>query len=227
MAKYKETSGYIIHTRAFKNSSLIVEFFSQDFGMMHLVAKGIKTNKHLKSQLQFFNLTNVQFYGKSSLKTIVSLNVLENFTLTNLVNKVSAMYLNELIHLSLLEGEPAKSLFESYKDSLQMIGETKLSTLLRYFEFQLLKHNGFELSVDNFQNRDDWLTITQDHGLVTTTKKSLKLCLVSDLANFISGNKLSKKELKSVNKLLLAAINMSLSHKKIYSRDMLQTLLSK
>ncbi len=227
MAKYSETTGYLIHTKAFKNSSLIIEFFSQDFGLMHLVAKGIKTNKQLKSQLQYFNLLTIQFYGKSSLKTIASLNVLENFTLTNLLNKVPAMYFNELIHLSLLEGEPAKLLFDTYKNSLQMIGKIKLSILLRNFEFQLLKHNGFELSVNHFQNQDDWLTITQEHGLITTTQKSLKLCLVSDLAHFISGNKLNKNELANVNKLMLAAINMSLSYKKIYSRDMLQALLPK
>jgi len=227
MAKYCETTGYLIHTRAFKNSSLIIEFFSQDFGLMHLVAKGIKTNKELKSQLQYFNLLTIQFYGKSSLKNLTSLNLLEHFSLTNLVDKMSAMYMNELIHLSLTQDEEAKLLFQAYKNSLHSFGTMKRSVILRHFEFQLLKQNGFELSVKHLHHQDDWLTIDQNHGLLQTTKESLKLCLVSDLTRFINGDKLTKTELKNVNKIMYAAINMSLSQKKLYSRDMLQSLLSK
>ena len=67
MSFYTETSGYVIHQRSYKDSSLIIEFFSQDFGKIQLIAKGIKKNKHLKSQLQYFNLVKIQFYGKSQL----------------------------------------------------------------------------------------------------------------------------------------------------------------
>ncbi len=227
MANYTEASGYIIHMRPFKDSSLIIEFFSQNFGMVHLIAKGIKKNKQLKSQLHYFNLLKVQFVGRSSLKTLVSVNSVENTQFNRLVDKMAGMYLNELIHLSLHEGDVAKDLFQSYLHSIQNLGKVQLSLLLRCFEFQLLKHNGFELSVLHFDNSQTWLSIDETRGLVDTSKESLKLCSVSDLTAFIKGNKLTPVELKSINKLFYAAINLSLSHKKIYSRDMLKSLLSK
>ena len=227
MAKYSETTGYLIHTKAFKNSSLIIEFFSQDFGMIHLVAKGIKANKQLKSQLHYFNLLKVQFVGKSSLKTLVSVNILENTHFDRLVDKMAGMYLNELIHLSLHERDVAKPLFQFYCSSLQKFGKFPLSLILRRFEFQLLKHNGFELSVSQFSHPDTWLSIDETHGLVSTNKNASKLCSVSDLTAFINGENLTSIELKSINKLFYAAINLSLSHRKIYSRDILKSLLSK
>ncbi len=226
MAKYTEVSGYIIHMRSYKDSSLIIEFFSQDFGMVHLIAKGIKKNKHLKSQLQYFNLLKVQFFGKSSLKTLVSINIVENNQFERLIDKMAGMYLNELIHLSLHERDVAKPLFHSYCSSLQNFGDLPLSIILRRFEFQLLKHNGFELSVSQFSHPNTWLSIDETVGLVSTNKKALKLCSVADLTAFINGKKLSSIELKAINKLFNAAVNLSLSHKKIYSRDMLKSLLS-
>ena len=97
MNKYNETIGYIIHTRAFKNSSLIIEFFSKDYGLIHFVAKGIKKNKHLKSQLHYFSLLKVQFTGKSSLKTLCAINVIEEVSFANIIHKTAALYLNELL----------------------------------------------------------------------------------------------------------------------------------
>jgi DNA repair protein RecO (recombination protein O) len=227
MAKYYETTGYLIHTKDFKNSSLIIEFFSQEYGMIHLLAKGIKKNKQLKSQLHYFNLLKVQFVGKSSLKTLTSVNILENTHFDRLVDKMAGMYLNELLHLSLLEGDVAKPLFQSYFSSLQKLGKMQLPLLLRRFEFQLLKYNGFEISVHHFSNPNIGLYIDETAGLVSTTKDALKLCSVSDLTAFLNGKKLTSIELKSVNKLFYAAVNLSLSHKKIHSRDMLKSLLSK
>ena len=227
MAKYQEASGYIIHMRPFKDSSLIIEFFSQEFGLLHIIAKGIKKNKQLKSQLQYFNFLSIQFYGKSSLKNLTSINVVENYQLTKLVDRMSALYLNELLHFSLQQGEVAELLFKSYKTALHSLPNMKLSLVLRTFEFQLLKYVGFELSVNQFKNPNDWLTMDQNHGLVKTTQEKLKLCSASDLARFINGEKLARDELKNINKIMYAAINMSLSHKKLYSRDLLQSLLSK
>ena len=48
MARYTETIGFIIHQRNYQDSSLILEVFSQENGLINILAKGIKKNK-LKS----------------------------------------------------------------------------------------------------------------------------------------------------------------------------------
>lgn len=226
MAKYNEALGYIIHTRPFKNTSLIIELFSLEFGKIQLIGKGIKKNKNYKSQIQYFNRVKVQFFGKSNLKTLSSINVIPTRELSSLVSKMAAMYLNELIHLSVNEGEKALSLFEAYEASLDSFGKMKLSILLRRFELRLLKYNGFELSVSQY-DIDSWLAIDENQGLTITTKNSEKLCKVSDFNEFINGHDLTKIQLTNVNKLMASAINLNVSYKNIHSRNMLKSLIKK
>jgi DNA repair protein RecO (recombination protein O) len=227
MSLYKETTGYIIHQRSFKDSSLILEFYSQDDGLLHLLAKGIKTNKKLNIHLQYFSLLKVQYFGKSQLKTISQINVIENRQLDGLIEKTAGLYLNEIIRYSVLENQGSLALFNCYRDVIQRLGTQKLAPLLRGFEKELLKYNGFELSVDSFTNTEAWLTVDENLGLQLTNKKAEKLCQVGDLKRFLSGQKLVGLAQKRLNKLMLKMMDMSLSYRKIYSREMLKSITSK
>ena len=148
MSFYRQATGYIIHQRKFNNTSQIIEFFSQEFGKFQFVAKGISKNKKLLTQIQPFSLAKIQFFGNSDLKKPSFNNLLENITYDDLLLKTSAIYLNELIHLNVLEHENSISLFKSYQQALKNLGNIKLSKVLRRFEWQLLKYNGFEISID-------------------------------------------------------------------------------
>ena len=227
MSFYKETVGYIIHQRNFKDTSLIIEFFSQDQGMIHLIAKGIKKNKKLKSQIQSFCLLKIQYFGRSQLKTISQINILENFLQNGLIEITAGQYLNELIHYSLTENDNAESLFACYKNVLSKLGQCKLTPLLRLFEKELLKYNGFELNVDTFTEQDNWLTIDEQLGLIETNVDSQKICKVSDLKIFLNGGTLDFRSQKRLNKFMLRTIDMSLSYRKIYSRELLRSIMAK
>ncbi len=224
MGLYKETKGYIIHSRAYKDSSLLLELFSCNYGMMHFIAKGIKKNKKFKSQLGYFNLVKIQYYGKSNLKTISSINILESINLSSLVDKTVALYLNELLHYSLAENEKAESLYHCYQHSIKNIGKQKLTPLLRKFEEEILKYNGFELSYSHFDNVDDWLFVSKQDGLIVAKGHQDKICQVADLKQYMLGGQLSKDGRKRINKLMQGLIDLSLSYRKIYSRDLLKSL---
>ena len=227
MSLYKETTGYIIHQRSFKDSSLILEFYSQDDGLLHLLAKGIKTNKKLNIHLQYFSLLKIQYFGKSQLKTISQINVIENRQLDGLLEKTAGLYLNEIIQYSVLENQGSPALFNCYREVLQKLGRQKLTPLLRGFEKELLKYNGFELCVDSFTNTEDWLTVDKNIGLQLTTKEADKLCQVDDLKRFLNGQKLVGLAQKRLNKLMLKMMDMSLSYRRIYAREMLKSITSK
>lgn len=218
---YKETTGYIIHQRDFKNNSLILEFFSYDHGMIHVVAKGIKNNKRLKSQLHYFSPIKIQYYGKSSLKSLSSINLLTLTTFDNIIEKTAGLYLNELLHYSLIEFEKADVLYKCYENSLSRLGHNKLTKILRDFERELLKHNGFEISINASTKDECWLGIHEQMITEVNEKDANKLCKSRDLNSFLLGRELSKQSQKRFNKFMLHAINMSLNNKNIISRELL------
>jgi len=224
MSRYKQTTGYIIHIRDFSNTSLIIEFYSKDYGLIHIIAKGIKKNKKLKPQIQLFCLIKLQFFGTSSLKTLSQLDQLNAFQFDQLITKTAGFYLNELLRYSLSENHRDDELFQGYQSALNQLGEGKLSTILRGFEKCILKYNGHELNVGGFKNQADWLTINDTSGIYCTTRSAEKLCTVEDLSKFIKGDRLEKSSQKRINQFMQQAINSSLSYRKIYSRDLLKSI---
>ena len=227
MARYKETTGYIIHQRAFKDTSLILEFFSKELGLIHIIAKGIQKNKLLKQQLHYFSLVKVQYFGQSQLKTLSNIETIELLNFKELLHQTTGLYLNELLRYSLIECDQDFELFSCYQKTLKKIGHFRLTTLLRRFEKEILKYNGFELDVSSFFNDSDWLSLSETHGLYVNNKENQGLCQVADLRCFLSHKKMDKISEKRINKFMLIAIDLSLSHKKIYSRELLKSITIK
>jgi len=222
MNLYKETTGYIIHQRNFKDSSLILEFFSRDHGKLQFIAKGIKKNKRQKTQAQYFSLIKIQYYGQSQLKTVTAMDIIEEISHQSLIENTAGLYLNELLHYSLLENDKDHDLFQCYQHVIRRLGQEKLTPLLRLFEQQLLKYNGFELNVESYKDTNAWLTINDDFGLTVTTKNTEKICQVKNLKDFTQGIKLDKQSQKNLNKLMYKAIDLSLNYKRIYARELLK-----
>ena len=220
MSKYKETSGYIIHSRDFKNSSLILEFFSQEHGIFHLIAKGAKKNKRLKSQLQYFCLLKIQYFGKSSLKTLTTANIIHNQELNSLKSKTSGLYLNELLHLSLNENEVAKQLFTSYENSLKQLNNSNITKIFRNFECLILQQCGFELDVSNF-NHNDWLCVDENYGLCLAKTNANKVIQTHEVEKFLAGQPLDRTSQKKLNRLMYQLINLCVAHREIHCRKML------
>lgn len=221
MSHYKETTGYVIHTRSFKNTSLIIEFFSIDIGLINLIAKGIKKNKKLKYRLQFFSLLKIQYFGRSQLKTIVSIDVISPITFDLLIEKTAGLYLNELLRYSLLTNDQAPLVFNSYEKSISLIGKVKLPIVLRVFEKSILKFNGFELQINPEFSNNQWISISDIDGIIIAKSEQQGLCLVSDLKSFIVNEVLKSDVQKRINSFMMAAINICFMNRKLFSRELL------
>ena len=224
MSLYKQATGFIIHQRKFKNSSQIIEFFSKEFGKFQFIAKGIDKNKQLFSQIQLFSLSKIEFYGNSNLKSLATINILENLSFKDLLLKTSALYLNELIHLSVLENENVELLFNAYQQAIKSLGDQKLAIVLRKFEWQLLKNNGFEITIDENSKPEEWLAINDNYDLSVQSCSKNAQCQVADLQKFIEGNILNKESLKRLNRFIEKAVSISLSHRKIYSKELIKSI---
>ncbi len=227
MSLYQQAQGFIIHQRAFSDTSQIIEFFSQDHGVIHVLAKGIKTNKNWAAQIQPFALLKIQYFGRSSLKKLSQINVLQNHCPQGLVHNTVGLYLNELIHHGLTENDPAEALFDMYQQTLIELGQSTITALLRRFEYQWLKHNGFDINVEHIDDPKAWLGVDAQQGIAITQQHSKRLCKVVDVEDFLHQRPLQRDAQKRFNAFMVAMIDMSLSYRKLYSRELLKSLMSK
>ena len=63
---------YVIHSRPYKETSLIVSFLTENKGKITAIAKGAKRkNSKLYGNLEPFQCLNVDYRGKSELKTLI------------------------------------------------------------------------------------------------------------------------------------------------------------
>lgn len=141
------TPVYVLHTRPFRNTSLLVDFFSQEYGLVSVVARSARGPKsRYQGQLQLFTPMLAAWFGKHELKTLTQLELQGMPHQLHQKALFSAFYINELISRVLQKEDPHPSLFLHYQNALQRLEENKdIETVLRLFEKRLLEALGFGL----------------------------------------------------------------------------------
>lgn len=136
---------YILHTRPYRDTSLLIDFLTPDFGRITAVARGVRKNKTPKRQLlNPFSRLLICWQGKTDMKLLTSFES-DNHFLTLAANHLySGFYLNELLVRLLPEMDNHNGLYFAYQQSLDALqcGEP-IEPLLRAFEFRLLAELGY------------------------------------------------------------------------------------
>lgn len=137
---------FILHRRVYRESSLILEVFSEETGRIVLLAKGARRPRSpLKGLLQPFTPLLLRWTGKGEMKTLTRAES-ASITLPLYAEALySGFYINELI-LRLIEKHTAyPALFQDYLHCLTALArrEQHLEIPLRQFEFRLLRHLGY------------------------------------------------------------------------------------
>jgi len=143
--RVEQQKAYIIHTRAFRDTSLLVDCYTQEHGRLSLIAKGARARKNKnRSLLQPFQLLSISWQGRGNLKTLIDTESLTPPTQLKSHYFYSGLYINELF-LYLLPVEDASDyLFERYHDFLaQLQTQKNLEPTLRQFELTLLETLGY------------------------------------------------------------------------------------
>ena len=146
---------FVIHSRPYKETSLIVTFLTEKKGKINAVAKGAKRkNSRLSGNLEPFQCLNIDYRGKSDLKTLIfaePCEVFEDFLGSE--NLYSAFYINELINYLIAQADESVEIFELYKKCITNLKhDNSIEKSLRDFELNILSTLGYEI---NFQNDYD------------------------------------------------------------------------
>jgi DNA repair protein RecO (recombination protein O) len=139
---------FILHTRKYRDTSLLVEVFSREQGRYTLVARGARSKKP-KFQLQLFSPVLISVFGRGELKTARTIEANgPGFQLSG-TNLLIGMYVNELLYRLVGKFDPCPLVFERYPELLQGLqGEVLPLAQLRQFEIDLLSDLGYGISFD-------------------------------------------------------------------------------
>ncbi|MBU2885042.1 DNA repair protein RecO [Gilvimarinus agarilyticus] len=140
---------YVIHTRPYRDTSLIVTFFSRHYGVVAGVARGQRkaSKKHNKTPMLPFTPLLINLQGKSSLKLISHFEWAGNTKTLQGYALYSGLYLNELLVRLLPEWYAHSSLYDDYQWALGALSEGgDIEVILRQLEGRLLDSLGVNIS---------------------------------------------------------------------------------
>lgn len=139
-----EQPGFVLHSYPYKETSLIVDIFTRDFGRISLIAKGAKRpHSQLRNVLQTFQPLMMGWSGKSEMPILTSAEWVGGMLPLEKAALLCGFYLNELLIKFLLRKEPNSSLFNHYVATLnELAHQSSASIVLRKFELNLLKESG-------------------------------------------------------------------------------------
>ncbi len=138
-------TGFLLHSYPWRETSLIVEIFSRDFGRVPMVAKGARRQgSALRGSLMAFQPLELTWSGKAEVKNLHGASWQGGQALLGGVGLLCGYYLNELLLRLLAREDAHPELFDAYAGTLARLaaGEAH-EPLLRAFEFDLLRELGY------------------------------------------------------------------------------------
>lgn len=137
----------IIKSSDFGEADKLVTVFSETYGKLRAVARGIKKPKSsLRSCVQPFCYSQLHFYRGRDLELITQGKLLDFFgnSREDLERTLYSIYLMEVLDKSLLDRMPVPGLFRLTLHTLQSINNQGLNPLfIRRFELNLAVHLGY------------------------------------------------------------------------------------
>ncbi|PID41895.1 MAG: DNA repair protein RecO [Proteobacteria bacterium] len=145
---------YVLESRPYKESSLIVKLLTLHFGIVSLLAKGAKSPKNTtRSLLQAFCPIEASWRGRNDLKNLTSVESSPHrsgqFQARLKGDYLYAgFYANELLVRLVPPGEPYTALFAFYNELIGRFYENQaLAPCLREFEWHLISELGYGLNL--------------------------------------------------------------------------------
>jgi DNA repair protein RecO (recombination protein O) len=150
MTRIQLEPAYVLHSRSFRETSLVVEAFTREYGRIAVVARGAKSARsRWRNVLQPFRPLLLSWNQKTDLGTLTAADQVASPPALQGQSLYCGMYLNELLMRLLHRGDPHIEVFERYRYVLsELASELPPQPLLRVFEKHLLEAIGYAMLLD-------------------------------------------------------------------------------
>jgi len=227
--KVEFSPAFILHQRPYRETSLLVDVFSQQFGRQSLIAKGIrKTKRSQQGIMQLYQPLLLSWSGYGDLHTLTAVEAASaRYVLKNNAS-LCGLYINELLIRFLAVAQPESEIYHAYElalDGLQQQADDEV--VLRLFEKRLLLQLGYGLVLD--KESETGLPIEATARYLYQANKGLKQCLKADNRATISGRSLQhlidetgfdQTSLQEIKQLMRSVLNYYLDGRPLQSRQL-------
>ncbi|WAR45530.1 DNA repair protein RecO [Methylomonas rapida] len=140
---------FILQHRPYRESSVLLDVLTRDFGIVTVLAKGVRKQKSKMAGLLLpFSLLQLSYLDKNELKTLIQAETVTRYPLQRLA-LYCGFYVNELVQKFLHKHDPHPRLFFCYQHCLQDLSQHEcVEQTLRYFELALLEESGYGAQLD-------------------------------------------------------------------------------
>jgi DNA repair protein RecO (recombination protein O) len=175
----EKQSAWLLHSRPFRDTSLLLDFLTPEFGRVSAIARGARgPRSKQKALLQPFQPLTISLYGRTELLNLREVEAAGPGVVLSGERLFSALYVNELMTRLLRGHEGEATLFSLYSAVLAGLGaDVELEPLLRDFELRVLDALGFglqfshEAETGELLAADAWYYLHQDTGFVRQQQK--------------------------------------------------------
>lgn len=142
---------YILHSRPYRESSMLLEALTRNHGRVGLVARGARgARSRWKSTLQPFRPLLLDWMQRSELGSLTGAEQIAAPPALTGEALFCAFYVNELLMRFLQRFDPHAGLFDDYQRVLvDLAADQPPQPILRIFEYRLLAAVGFGLQLDH------------------------------------------------------------------------------
>ncbi len=221
---------YLLHKRQYRESSLIIEVFTAEYGRLSLIAKGARRPKSpFKAALQLFTPMLINYSDRNELGTLTAAEQAADRYPLRADRLYCGYYLNELLVRLLHRHDAHEQLFRYYSQTLkQLARDTRSDKALRLFEKAFLSETGYGLTLhldssgqpvqadQNYLFSPEYGAQRLDAGHVNSQMVySGKTLLALHKGEFPDGDTLKQSKF-----LLRSVIEQRLEHRPLKSREL-------
>jgi DNA repair protein RecO (recombination protein O) len=223
---------FILHRKAYRDTSLLLEVWTLAYGRVGLVARGVRTSRsRLQPLLQPFLPLFLSWSGKGELPTLTAAEEAGATIVLTPERIWSGFYVNELIWRLTKRHDPHPGLFAAYQQVLLALAQqTSQEAALRIFEKRLLSEIGYGLHLEREAltgqplERDHTYRYVLDQGPIAAgaTQEGLQISGNGLLAlHSESLNTQDRHMLRETKQLTRAAIHVQLQGRPLKTRELL------
>ncbi len=227
------TPCFILHQRPYRETSLLLDVLSQQFGRVSLIAKGVRKQK--RSQMGLYQLYQpllIAWTGRGELQTLTQLETMAPRYILQAESALCGLYINELMVKLWPLHVAEEGIFSIYQDALESLQKKEnTQSALRLFEKRLLSQLGYGLVLDReFESGE---LIEEEHQYYYQADAGLVRWHPGQRQAAISGRSLQHltnetdfdaKSLQEIKQMMRSVLNFYLGGKPLQSRQLFTEL---
>jgi len=229
----EHTPAFVLHQRPYRETSLLLDVFSEQYGRVSLVAKGVRSKKRSQlGLLQLYQPLLLSWMGRGELQTLTTVEADKPRYILQANSAFCGLYINELMVKLLPLNLPEIEIFKAYKNVLFNLQDTEnMEVELRLFEKRLLVNLGYGLVLDHDVETDQLIDenyryiYRPDAGLYRLHESSSEPSISGrSLQHLINERDFDTQSLLEIKQLMRSVIHFYLGGKPLQSRALFAQL---